>query len=421
MTNFIDCHCHAFNFVDIPMYLTLSDKIKMGTIGRIATSAGALLYLPKFITNKNFLENKLAEHKEFVLFFERSLKRNTEMILREIREQIVENPNMQDDTEILITPLIMDFDILLKQEMPAQVGKEPSVREQYKRLKKAITSQEIIDIPNTKICPFVGFDLRKLLLADSNKLSNFITFWTNNNTLGTSQVSDLEQGKLLGIKLYPPIGFNPCPKKIPKNYKEFYSWCCSLDIPLTVHCQKGSYSAGKEKENLDKNTTPQNWKRLLEKTEFTNLRINFAHLGGETGTDDMFEPFRIDKKSWTYTIIKLLKKYPNTYADISAYDYSKKEHRNNLVKIFEKDEENKFGDGHRLVDKLLWGSDVPMVISGKSYRKGSKNRGESKYKYYFGGFLKAINSSSRLSISQKNMIIKNMTEVNPKKFLRISA
>ena len=110
-----------------------------------------------------------------------------------------------------------------------------------------------------------------------------------------------------------------------------------------------------------------------------------------------------------------------SYADISAYDYSKKEHRNNLVKIFEKDEENKFGDGHRLVDKLLWGSDVPMVISGKSYRKGSKNRGESKYKYYFGGFLKAINSSSRLSISQKNMIIKNMTEVNPKKFLRISA
>lgn len=421
MNNFIDCHCHAFNFVDIPMYLTLSDKIKMGTIGRIATSAGALLYLPKFITNKNFLRSKLAEHKEFVLFFERSLKRNTEMILREMREQIVENPNMQDDTEILITPLIMDFDILLEQEMPAQVGKEPSVREQYKRLKKAITSQEIIDIPNTKVCPFVGFDLRKLLVANSSKLSNFKTFWNNNNTLGNSRVSDLEQGKLLGIKLYPPIGFNPWPKKTQKNYKKFYSWCCSLDIPLTVHCQKGSYSAGKEKENLDKNTTPENWKRLLEKTEFTKLRINFAHLGGETGTDDMFEPFRIDKKSWTYTIIKLLKKYPNTYADISAYDYAKKEHRNNLVKIFEKDEDNKFGNGHRLIDKLLWGSDVPMVISGKSYRKGSKSKGAAKYKYYFNGFLKTINSSSKLSNSQKKAIIKNMTEVNPKKFLRISA
>lgn len=262
MKSFIDCHCHAFNFVDIPMYLTLADKIQMGTIGRIAVSAGALLYLPKFVKDKNLLKTKLEEHKEFVLFFERSLMRNAEMILREIREHIVENPNTHDDTEILITPLIMDFDILLKQEMPAQVGKEPSVREQYKRLKNAITSPSIKNIPNTKICPFVGFDLRKLLLTDTDKLSGFKTFWSENNTLGKSELSELEQGKLLGIKLYPPIGFNPCPKKIPTKYKEFYLWCCEQDIPLTVHCQKGSYSAGKEKENLDKNTTPENWCRI---------------------------------------------------------------------------------------------------------------------------------------------------------------
>ena len=85
MKSFIDCHCHAFNFVDIPMYLTLADKIRMGTVGRLKVSAGALIYLPKLIADKNALGDMLADHKEFVLFFERSLERNVETMLTNTR------------------------------------------------------------------------------------------------------------------------------------------------------------------------------------------------------------------------------------------------------------------------------------------------------------------------------------------------
>ena len=81
MKSFIDCHCHAFNFVDIPMYLTLADKIRMGTVERLKTAAGAAIYLPKLVADKNFLKRQLEGHKEFVLFFERSLIRNIELIL----------------------------------------------------------------------------------------------------------------------------------------------------------------------------------------------------------------------------------------------------------------------------------------------------------------------------------------------------
>jgi len=419
MKSFIDCHCHAFNFVDIPMYLTLADKVKVGTIGRLKAAAGALIYLPQFMMDKNFLKNRLEGYKEFILFFERALQRNIEMILTEINNHLG-SPN---DTEILITPLVMDFDILLEKEMPAQVGKEPCVKEQYKRLENAINAIDFQKFPNMKVCPFIGFDLRKLHNTDKNRLAGFQTFWKKNNTLGKKGISQLKSGKLLGIKLYPPIGFNPNPKKFQDRYKTFYTWCCKKKIPITVHCQKGSYSAGKEKENLDKNTTPENWKKLLSHNELESLRINFAHFGGETGTDDMFEPFRTDKNSWTYILIELLKKYPNTYADISAYDYSRKEHRDNLVKIFEKDEQNKFnfdtGPNYKLVDKLLWGSDIPMVISDKSYRKGHSNKGKSEYKYYFNGFRSAINASKKLSNQKKKTIISNMTGKNPKAFLGI--
>lgn len=60
-----------------------------------------------------------------------------------------------------------------------------------------------------------------------------------------------------------------------------------------------------------------------------------------------------------------------------------------------------------------------FVISGKSYRKDNEIDGESRYKYYFAGFKKTIESSKKLSKAQKESIITNMTEINPQKFLRI--
>ncbi len=137
----------------------------------------------------------------------------------------------------------------------------------------------------------------------------------------------------------------------------------------------------------------------------------------------MIERFNsIDENSWTYRIIKLLKKYPNTYADISAYDYSKKKHQKTLVKIFEMDDKGNFDSegSYPLVDKLLWGSDVPMVISDESYcQKEEEKQRESHYKFYIESFIKTIYSSDTLSSQQKEFIIGNLTERNPKRFLRI--
>ena len=420
MKSFIDCHCHVFNFVDVPMYLTLTDKVRMGTVARLKSAIGVLLYTPKFLADKKLLAKKLAEQKEFIQYFERSVERNIEALLLDIRTYLGETAGIPADTQILITPLVMDFDVLLKEEQPEQVGKEPSVREQYSRLVSAIKTSIVQNVPNARVCPFVGFDLRKLVQGDKDRLDGFRGFWERQNTLGVADIKDLESGKLLGIKLYPPIGFNPCPVRLPARYKEFYAWCCAHDVPLTVHCQTGSFAAGKQKTQIDENTTPENWKRLLKHPEFKTLRINFAHFGGETGTDDMFEPFRIDRDSWTYVLIELLKEYPNTFADIAAYDYSKSEHRNNLRSIFEKDAAGDFGPGYELADKLLWGSDVPMVISDKSYRRNQSSGGVSEYKSYIRGFVDTINSSQKLLTTEKIMIIGNLTETNPKKFLRLS-
>jgi len=35
---FVDCHCHLFNIVDIPLYATLQGKVEMGTLKRLVGS-----------------------------------------------------------------------------------------------------------------------------------------------------------------------------------------------------------------------------------------------------------------------------------------------------------------------------------------------------------------------------------------------
>ena len=191
------------------------------------------------------------------------------------------------------------------------------------------------------------------------------------------------------------------------------------DIPITTHCQTGSFAVGSEKKRLKQHTTPKNSRRLMRRPEFGGLRINFAHMGGESGTDDMFEPFRIDKDSWTWIIIELLKKHPNTYADLSAYDYSTDEHRRDLMKVFEKDargEWNRLGP-HALADKVTRGSDVPLVISDKSYRENQRAGNTSRYRHYIGSFINTVNASKKLEAVQKQSLIVNLTETNPARFL----
>lgn len=79
--------------------------------------------MPKFLSDRGLLEKKLAEHKEFIQFFERSVERNIEALILDIRKHLRETRGAQDNTEILITPLVMDFDVLLKEEQSEQVGK----------------------------------------------------------------------------------------------------------------------------------------------------------------------------------------------------------------------------------------------------------------------------------------------------------
>ena len=153
MKCFIDCHCHVFNIVDVPAYLTLMDKLQMSTIERLQVAIAAFIH----VADGKLPKSELEKHKEFIQFFESSIENNIQMLVGQIRTYLTECASQPDTTDILITPLLMDFDILLKDKYPKQVERKPSIREQYDRIVTAIASPVIQTIPHIKVCPLLGW------------------------------------------------------------------------------------------------------------------------------------------------------------------------------------------------------------------------------------------------------------------------
>ncbi|MFV0422966.1 amidohydrolase family protein [Oleidesulfovibrio sp.] len=438
---FVDAHCHLFNFVDVPVYETLNGQARVNTLKKLGAALGASTVL-----TLGFLRKGVEKHKNILQFFERPQEENLIGLAREIQAT--------GKSELtVLTPLVMDFDCVRQdcgEDCKPCTGKlcpipgsqadtvpdDPSVEGQFLRLRHAVERAhelhpEVSD--NLRVLPFLGLDLRKLNPEGSTLLEDLQTFWQQYGVTKAERkqgFSSLQSGKAMGIKLYPPIGFNPYPvenKQAVLEYTRFYEWCIDEGIPLTVHCQSGSYSATRKKRAVEADTHASNWRNMFRDWErgylhstkdIKELRINFAHFGGEKGLEDMLDWYKkdgIDTGSWTYIIIDMLRNYPNTYADLSAFAWASNKDAGNFASMLDKDAEGKFRDGHyQIKDKLLWGSDVPMIVSDKSY---IAENGAPSYQQLFSHFSNAIDKSKRLSSPQKKQLINSMVELNPSRFM----
>jgi len=425
---FVDCHCHLFNLMDVPLYETLSGQVNVGSLLKLV--AASSLGPAAGIIASSRANSLLKENEYYVKFFERSIENNIKWLQETVKEAALRNGY---DTVLLI-PLVMDFDCIgcpseedcEKNGLPKcqrasrwdiinnrvidteSLQRNLNVYMQLERMQKAI-KVVVGDDPKFKICPFIGFDLRRLTIEDNSGFEELKAIWNNygyKNKDGNGSYDMLKSGQLLGIKLYPPIGFCPYPKSkvLRELYKNFFAWCIEENIPITVHCQKGSYRARGGKKALKARTKPFNWLKLLGEPggKFSRLKINFAHFGGDEGLEDLVD-FGIDKDCWTYDIIKLLQRHPYTYADLSAYEFSNSGSRHNLRKVIKWAKEGKFRKGAKpLLDKILWGSDLPLIISGEEFRSVNG------YSCLYDNFKEVIDDDE---------LVKRMTEALPFEFL----
>ncbi len=126
-----------------------------------------------------------------------------------------------------------------------------------------------------------------------------------------------------GIKIYPPLGFNPWPsdKEEMKKVRYVYDFCSLYGIPIITHCDDQGFRGVPVKEAWHY-TSPATWRTALE--NYPNLILDFAHMGKQysPNIENAFSTvqYRLKKwptSEWFYLIMDLMKDFPNIYADIS--------------------------------------------------------------------------------------------------------
>jgi predicted TIM-barrel fold metal-dependent hydrolase len=110
-----------------------------------------------------------------------------------------------------------------------------------------------------------------------------------------------------GIKVYPPLGFDPWPEEdedAMAKVELLYTRCSEKGIPLTTHGGSGGFVAV-DREDLTKISAVAKWAAVLR--HYPDLKLNLAH----------FPPGKGDEKRRDGTI-ELVLKYANVYVDVSC-------------------------------------------------------------------------------------------------------
>lgn len=190
--------------------------------------------------------------------------------------------------------------------------------------------------------------------------------------------SDYYSYLFAGIKLYPPLGFDPWPLENQvelDKVKFLYSECIRRKLPLTVHCSDGGFIASSQAEKF---TDPsQRWQLVLSQEAYRNLKINFAHLGSQKN----------GRKEWQNTIMSNIVLNRNIFTDCScmtpdADDYTK------VKAIIDSNNESNILFGTDFVVNLIW---------------------SESYNGYLNNFINSLHLDDR----QKELICR----INPERFL----
>jgi uncharacterized protein len=188
----------------------------------------------------------------------------------------------------------------------------------------------------------------------------------------------IENHQFAGIKLYPALGFFPHDKRL----SQLWEWAETEQIPVISHCSRGGvYYRGESTDITWPSNLPIEASRLGSNASWTDqlsdpgafcnvlrdfpgLKICLAHLGGEDECAKWLSepwPSNLNQSNWLSTILRLMKKYPNVYTDLSYVGYQSKLHP--LMHVLIRDPA--FGG------RILFGSDFYMVHQDATEREFS--------------------------------------------------
>ena len=187
----------------------------------------------------------------------------------------------------------------------------------------------------------------------------------------TGNIDRMGSNFFAGIKVYPPLGFDPWPEDDPEELakvKLLYEYCHSKKIPITSHCNSGGFVVFDQKHSKEL-TGPDKWEQVLE--HYPELILNLAHFGKENKILGLFPV-----EGWTRKIIRMVDRFDHLYVDFSFNGLDEKYYRDlrryidrNPAKLREK-----------LKQRIMFGTDFMINLTGvESYNEYLRIFGESPY------------------------------------------
>lgn len=402
---FFDVHCHAMN-LSHPNITAFLRRVNVNLL----LIAMPLLGIEKKIKKiKNLLavmENDIAG---FFLVMEYYLK----------AKGIVKNNTFEVGDrgykKIVLTPLMIDFGLKhANSETFYNIPPQKPIVEQvvdvfngiakYSRYEMVVDDKGDVQFKEVKkedklfeIYPFLGINTQNYKKIDIDKIKRMLNkyfsdykgdrseFYKNMGTF-TGNIEDLGSNVFAGIKLYPPLGFDPWPDDGTKLIA-IYETCCDKNIPITIHCSDGGFKT-ETNDNIKKFTNPLRWGAILK--NFPTLKLNFAHFGKQKNI-----LWFIPQRKWEKTILEFMTKYENVYADFS-YSGCNEGYYKYLQDLLKDTTSNP--NKKSIAERILFGSDFMInLLSIDSYND---------YLEYFA-------TSQSIDKSNKHLFC----SVNPSRFL----
>jgi len=170
-----------------------------------------------------------------------------------------------------------------------------------------------------EIYPFLGINTANYALAEvDDVLQKYFGNYRGNRESFLSRMgrfdANIDEGGdrshfFAGIKLYPPLGFDPWPDGADERRKveRLYRFCEARRIPITVHCSDSGFQTVRKRQ-FEQYTSPERWERVLEAY---GLTINFAHLGKRLFLH------RFPDGRWERRILDYIARWDGVYADFA--------------------------------------------------------------------------------------------------------
>lgn len=172
-----------------------------------------------------------------------------------------------------------------------------------------------------------------------------------------------------GVKLYPPMGFDPYPDDAAQREKTeiLFSFCEEHGVPLVTHCDDQGFRTVSLEDSF-RYTSPERWERVLE--AHPRLYVDFAHFGqqyykGLAPDKDKSLPQKLidmmtgTVASWHEHILRLMTTYPHVYSDFS-FSGTKTDIWKWLWQVLEDSGEEARS---RYAHRLLFGTDWPLCLT----------------------------------------------------------